>query len=105
MALICAFDLERRLGYFDQVVADLISGNFRRNTFQPWEIEILLDIQACGIPDSNKRETLRRYQKAAHRWVDRGGRTMLLLSEYLAKRHRRTPLNGNFAPEDAQLVP
>ena len=46
---------------------------------------------------------LQRYQKAAHRWFDRGGRTLLLLSDYLAKRHRRAPVNGALAPDSAPL--
>jgi hypothetical protein len=31
---------------------------------------------------------LRRYQKAANRYVERGGRSLLKLSDYLAKKHR-----------------
>ncbi len=103
MEILSAFELESRLNSLDKLIADLISGQFRRNTFQPWEIAILLDIQACNLGDANKKELLRRYQKAAHRWFDRGGRTMLLLSDYLAKRHRRSPVNGGYAPDTAPL--
>jgi hypothetical protein len=98
-----AFELERRLAHLDQLVADLSAGKFRRTTFQPWEIEFLLDIQACNIGDSNKKVLLKRYQRAAHRWFDRGGRTILLLSDYMAKRHRGTPVNGSYAMENAPL--
>jgi hypothetical protein len=93
-----AYELENRLGYFDQMISEMVSGQFRRTTFQPWEVEVLLDIQACHIAESNRKEILRRYQKASHRWFERGGRTMLLLSDYLAKRHRKGPINGDFAP-------
>jgi len=104
METLTAFELESRLGYLDGLVTDLIVGQFRRTTFQVWEVELLLDIQACNLGDLNKREVLKRYRKAAHRWFDRGGRTLLLLSEYLAKRHRGTPVNGSYAPETAPLA-
>ena len=103
METLSAYDLETRLNALDRLIADLLSGEFRRTTFQPWEIAMLLDIQSCPVVESNKKELLRRYQKAAHRWFDRGGRTLLLLSDYLAKRHRRTPVNGEFAPDTAPL--
>jgi len=61
----------------------LIRGNMNRNTFQPWEIEILLDIDACQIREPVKRETLRRYQKAVQRAMEKGAPTPLRLSEYL----------------------
>ena len=103
MDILPAFELESRLAGLDNLVADLIAGQFHRTTFQPWEVEVLLDIQACKLGDANKKELLRRYQKAAHRWFDRGGRTLLLLSDYRAKRHCRTPVNGGYAPDTAPL--
>ena len=54
-----------------------------RNTFRPWEIELLLDIEACNLRESAKRETLRRYQKAVQRHMEKGARLPLKLSEYL----------------------
>ena len=98
-----AFELESRLVQLDKLLADMIAGQFRRNTFQPWEVEVLLDIQACNVGESNRKELLKRYQKAAHRWFDRGGRTLLLLSDYVARRHRHTPINGGYAPDTAPL--
>lgn len=77
-------------------MSELIRGGIRRTTFQPWEIEILLDIEACDLRDANRREILKRYQRAANRFFDRGGRSLLRLSEYLEKRHRR--LEGAEAP-------
>jgi hypothetical protein len=93
-----AFELERRLANLDTLLADLTSGRFHRTTFQPWEVEVLLDIQACNVGDANKKKLLKRYQKAAHRWFDRGGRTLLMLSDYRARRHCQAPVNGGFAP-------
>jgi hypothetical protein len=103
MDILPSFELESRLASLDRLIADLIDGQFRRTTFRPWEVEVLLDIQAFDFGASNKKEMLRRYQKAAHRWFDRGGRTLLLLSDYRAKRHCRTPVNGGYAPDTAPL--
>ncbi|MGC4049684.1 MAG: hypothetical protein QM757_09250 [Paludibaculum sp.] len=82
-------ELEGRLHQFDELMRELLRGRIQRNTFQSWEVEVLLDIEACELRDSNRREVLRRYQKAANRYVDRGGRTLLKLSEYLEKKHRQ----------------
>ena len=74
---------EARLNRFNRLMQELIRGNMNRNTFQPWEIEILLDIDACQIREPVKRETLRRYQKAVQRAMEKGAPTPLRLSEYL----------------------
>ena len=103
MEILPAYEVERRLAYLDTMITELVSGEFRRTSFEPWEVEVLLDLQSCQIDDVNKKEMLQRYQKAAHRWFDRGGRTLLLLSDYLAKRHRRAPVNGALAADSAPL--
>jgi hypothetical protein len=88
-----AYELDGRLRQFNKLIQELLRGSLNRNTFQPWEIEILLDIDSCNLADMNKRELLKRYQKAANKYVERGGRTLLKLSEYLAKKHLE-PRNG-----------
>ena len=76
-------DSDAILARFNKLVNDLLRGTMNRNTFQPWEIEILLDIEACNLRDAVGRETLRRYQKAVQRSMEKGARTPFLLSEYL----------------------
>jgi hypothetical protein len=88
MSTMPVHELEARLLQFNRLISELLRGRIHRTTFQPWEVEILLDIEACKLSDSNRREVLRRYQKAANRFVERGGRTLLKLSEYLQKKHR-----------------
>ena len=83
-------ELEARLLQFNRLMQDLLRGKIQRNTFQSWEVEILLDIESCELRDASRREVLRRYQKAANRYFERGGRTLLKLSEYLDKKHRNT---------------
>jgi hypothetical protein len=83
-------DSETVLAQFNRLIAELLRGNVTRNTFRPWEIEVLLDIETCNLRDGNKRETLRRYQKANQRYMEKGARLPLKLSEYLeAQRVRR----------------
>ncbi len=81
--LVETLDSEARLNRFNRLMQELIRGSMNRNTFQPWEIEILLDIEACQIREPVKRETLRRYQKAVQRSMEKGAAAPLRLSEYL----------------------
>ncbi|MBV9769219.1 MAG: hypothetical protein JOZ32_06590 [Bryobacterales bacterium] len=76
-------DSEARLNRFNRLMQELIRGSMSRNTFQPWEIQILLDIDACRVREPVKRETLRRYQKAVQRAMDKGAPLPFCLSEYL----------------------
>jgi hypothetical protein len=81
--LVETIDSEARLNRFNRLMQELIRGSMNRNTFQPWEIEILLDIEACQIREPVKRETLRRYQKAVQRAMEKGAPMPFVLSEYL----------------------
>jgi hypothetical protein len=76
-------DSDAVLAQFNRLIQELLRGNMHRNTFRPWEIELLLDIEGCNLRESSKRETLRRYQKAVQRHMEKGARLPLKLSEYL----------------------
>ena len=76
-------DSETVLAQFNRLIQELLRGNMHRNTFRPWEIELLLDIESCNLREASKRETLRRYQKAVQRHMEKGARLPLKLSEYL----------------------
>lgn len=79
-------DSEVILNRFNKLMQELIRGNMTRNTFQPWEIEILLDIEACQLREVVRRETLRRYQKAVQRAMEKGAPHPFRLSEYLSNK-------------------
>src|SRR5215831_10055801 len=84
-------DSEAVLAQFNRLIQELLRGNMNRNTFRPWEIELLLDIESCNLRESNKRDTLKRYQKAVQRHMEKGARLPLKLSEYLnAVKAKRT---------------
>ena len=76
-------DSDAVLAQFNRLIQELLRGNMHRNTFRPWEIELLLDIESCSLREAHKRDTLRRYQKAVQRHMEKGARTPLKLSEYL----------------------
>src|SRR5579862_3578739 len=95
--LVETMDSEARLNRFNRLMQELIRGNMNRNTFQPWEIEILLDIEACQIREPVKRETLRRYQKAVQRAMDKGAPSPLRLSEYLSSKKSAVAAHASVA--------
>ena len=84
-------DSEAVLNRFNKLMQELLGGNTHRNTFRPWEIEILLDLEACNLRDTLKRETLRRYQKAVQRSMERGSPGPLKMSEYLDQQRVNRP--------------
>lgn len=76
-------DSETVLAQFNRLIQELLRGSLNRNTFRPWEIEILLDLEVVEFKDGSKRETLRRYQRAVQRHMEKGARLPFKLSEYL----------------------
>jgi hypothetical protein len=76
-------DSDAVLAQFNRLIQELLRGDMHRNTFRPWEVELLLDIEHCNLRDSSRRETLRRYQRAVQRHMEKGARLPLKLSEYL----------------------
>ena len=81
-------DGEELLTRFNHLMREIERGSVNRNCFQPWEVELLVDLDSCNLPGQRKWETLRRYQKAFRRRIERGATTPLKLSEYLQKQKR-----------------
>lgn len=76
-------DSELVLARFNRLIQEILRGTMNRNCFRPWEIRLLLDIESCSLRDGAKRETIRRYQKAVRRAMEKGASSPMLLSEYL----------------------
>lgn len=74
------------LTQFDQLIADVLGGTLQRSKFRTWEIDILLDIFACGF---SKPRILKRYKEAVHRQIGLGAAVPMKLSEFLASKRRR----------------
>jgi len=77
---------EEILGQFNRLIRELLRGQINRNTFRPWEVALLLDIEDCRLRESSKDSTLRRYQRAVQRQMERGATAPVKLSEYLGRK-------------------
>src|SRR3954468_17034523 len=79
-------DSEVVMNRFNKLLQELIRGTMTRNTFQPWEIDILLDIETCQLREVVRREPLRRDHKAVQRAMEKGAPTPFKLSESLSNK-------------------
>jgi hypothetical protein len=81
--------LELMLNRFRRLMADLQRGAMSRNDFQPWEVEILLDLSNCELDRKRRADILRQYQKAVEKQMETGPGPPMKLSEFLAMRAKR----------------
>jgi hypothetical protein len=69
---------------FNRLIEELIRGSLNRSSFQPWEVEILVDMVRCTLPGASRRVTmLREYQNAVQQRIREGAQVPPKLSEYL----------------------
>jgi hypothetical protein len=89
-------DSEIVLTRFNRLMQEILRGSMTRNTFLPWEIQVLLDIEGCNLKDAGRKDLLRRYQKAVQRSMEKGAPAPMKLSEYLAtlKSKNAVPVGG-----------
>jgi hypothetical protein len=80
-----ALDAAATLAAFRRLVRELEEGKTKRNSFQPWEMELLLDIEACDLPRTRRGALLRRYRRAVERQLEKGVPHLLKLSDYLRR--------------------
>jgi len=71
---------------FNRLIRELLRGQINRNSFRPWEVELLLDIDDCGLRESARDSALRRYQKAVQHQLERGATAPMKLSEFLKRK-------------------
>jgi len=76
-------DTDEMLLRFNRLIGELLKGGTRRETFQPWEVDLLLDMENCWIGESAREGVLRRYREAVQRQFERGGTVPMKLSEFL----------------------
>lgn len=76
---------------FLRLMADLKRGALGRNTFAPWEIELLLDLECCQLEPRRRRQLLEQYERAVQRQMDMGPGPPMKLSKYLQSRSTRRP--------------
>ncbi|MCX6610180.1 MAG: hypothetical protein NTW74_04950 [Acidobacteria bacterium] len=97
-------DIEIVHAQFNRLMNELIKGAINRNTFQAWEIELMLDIQAADFGDTPQKEMLKRYQKAVQRSYDKGVKMPIKLSEYIDSLKTRRVANAAAREEVASQI-
>ena len=95
-------DPEVILAQFNRLMQELLRGAMNRNCFRPWEVELLLDIETCDLRSANKKETLRRYQRAVQRHMEKGAPAPFKLSEFLEMQRLRRLASAAQAGQAAQ---
>ena len=80
---------------FNRLIKYLLEGDLKRNSFQSWEIQILLDVQRCRLPNARFRRVILRYQRYVNRRLFHGAPAPPTLSEYLqhCQESRPAPLH------------
>ena len=71
------------LNRFNRLIGELLRGTMSRNVFQSWEIDLLLDLETCRIPEKRRPDVLRQYQKAVTRQLETSFGPPMTLSRYL----------------------
>ena len=77
---------ELMLNRFNRLLGELMRGAITRNAFQPWEIDLLLDIDNCPLDRRRRQDILRQYRKAVERQLETGPGPPMKLSGFLAMR-------------------
>jgi len=80
---------ELMLNRFKRLLAEVQRGHINRNAFEVWEVEILLDLEACGLEPRRRNEILRQYQRAVERQLESGADVLMKLSQFLVLRSRK----------------
>jgi hypothetical protein len=85
--------IERELMFnrFRKLIHELTRGAVARNTFQSWEVQILVDIESCSLERRKRPEVLRQYERAVEQQLENGPGPPLLLSEFLQRKTTRRP--------------
>jgi hypothetical protein len=80
---------ELMLNRFRRLIGEVMRRETLRNSFQPWEIELLLDMEACDLEARRRTEILRQYQRAVERQIEMGQGPPMKLSHFLVIREQR----------------
>jgi hypothetical protein len=84
-------DCELMISRFQRLITELVRGATTRSVFQPWELEILLDINDCALDPKLSAGILRQYQSSVIRGLETGPGRPMKLSEFLQRRKTRRP--------------
>ena len=84
-------ELDRDLMFsrFQRLITEVIRGGTTRTAFQPWELQILLDINECALDPKQQVAILRQYRSAVERQLETAPGPPMKLSEFLQSRRTR----------------
>ena len=77
---------ELMLNRFNRLIGELMRGTIIRNVFQPWEVDLLVDIESCQLERRRRLDVMRQYQKAVERQLEAGPGPPMKLSVFLEMR-------------------
>lgn len=80
---------EQTFHRFERLLGAVMRGELARNTFQQWEVDILVDLAACYLDGRRRKDILTQYRNAVSRQMRTGPGPPMKLSEFLAIRERR----------------
>ena len=63
---------EHQLNRFRRLFNELLNGEIKRNSFEPWEIDLILDFESCQLPSRRRLDILGQYQRAVERQMASG---------------------------------
>lgn len=78
--------MELMLGRFRRLMSEVRSGVVRRNNFEPWEVDILLDLPNCHLTGRRMLRVLERYRIDVERQLEMGCGPPIKPSQFLASR-------------------
>jgi hypothetical protein len=79
----------RDLHRFDNLIRELVQGGPKRTVFQPWEMQLLLDLSTYPVKRRHRATMLLRYQAAVQRIIQRGESDFPPPSEFFLQRRQK----------------
>jgi hypothetical protein len=80
---------EHQLNRFRRLFNELLNGEIKRNSFEPWEIGLMLDFESCQLPSRRRVDILRQYYRAVERQLATDPGPPMKLSHFLILREQR----------------
>lgn len=74
------------LAQFNLLMEELLRGGLARTIYRPWEIGILLDLEACRLRGGAKARALREYQDVVQAELEAGAAEPMRFADFLARR-------------------
>jgi len=85
-------EAEALFSRFNLLIDELTTGKIRRNKFEPWEIDFLLDALDYGL--TRPCVLLSQYREAVRRQLANGVTVPMKLSEFLVSRKKRARMKS-----------